>query len=121
MGRETNRKILIRVDANLAEALDALYHLRKKVARIETLSAADAADTKKILNTEGAIMAQQDRLNADVEAATAALTQLEQQVADLKNQPGAEQLDFSALDSFVSRLQGDVTPPAPVEPTDGTV
>lgn len=54
----------------------------------------------------------QAKLDTDVQALTDGLTAVEQEIADLKNQPGAENLDFTGLDGAVSRLQGD-EPAAP--------
>ena len=66
----------------------------------------------------------QTHLDADVQAITAGLSNIEAEIAALKNQPAAASLDFTALDAAVARLQGDETPatptpdptPAPVDP-----
>lgn len=60
--------------------------------------------------------ADQDKLDADVQALTAGLDAVEKEIADLKNQPPAAALDFSKLDAAVSRLQGDA--PAAAAPAD---
>lgn len=57
----------------------------------------------------------QAKLDADVQALNDGLTNIEAEIASLKNQPAAATLDFTALDAAVARIKGDETaPPAPV-------
>lgn len=62
-------------------------------------------------------MTDQDKLNADVQALTDAATAIETEIANLKNQPGAQGLDFTGLDKVVARLQGDESPAPTPTPT----
>lgn len=56
----------------------------------------------------------QSHLDQDVQALTAGISNVEAEIAALKNQPPAAQLDFTALDAAVARLAGDApTPDAP--------
>lgn len=61
------------------------------------------------------LMSDQSKLDADVQAENDALTVIEKEIADLKNQPPAAALDFTALDAAVARIKGDE--PAPTPPT----
>jgi hypothetical protein len=63
-------------------------------------------------------MADQDKIDADVAALTAAtaavasaFADLDAEVAALKAQPAAAPLDFTALDAAVAAVQGVVPPP----------
>lgn len=59
------------------------------------------------------VQSDQQHLDADVAAESASLDAVEAEVAALKAQPAAQALDFSKLDSVVSRLKGDEpAPPA---------
>ncbi len=69
--------------------------------------------TQRLQQMEDRIMADQDKLDADVQALSDGLTAVEKEIADLKNQPPAAQLDFTGLDAAVARLSGDAAPPAP--------
>lgn len=66
-----------------------------------------------------AIMTSQENVTADVAALNDGLAQIEAEVASLKAQPAAAQLDLSGLDAVVSRVKGDVpaAPAAPSAPT----
>ena len=59
------------------------------------------------------IMTDQAKLDADVQALSAGIGAVEKEISDLKNQPQAAALDFTALDAAVAKLQSD-GPPAPV-------
>lgn len=58
----------------------------------------------------------QAHLDQDVQALTAGISNVEAEIAALKNQPPAAQLDFTALDAAVARLAGDAPAPTP-DPT----
>lgn len=61
---------------------------------------------------------QQTHLDSDVQALGAAEAELVDVINSLKSQPGAEQLDFTAADALVAKVQGDATSAeAPAEPT----
>jgi len=74
------------------------------------------------------IMSDQDQLNADVTAEGDLLTTVESEIASLKAQPAAANLDFSGVDKMLSRLKGDAAaaappvaaPPAPAQQPAGT-
>jgi len=77
-----------------------------------------------VLNTHrlDSIMTSQENLNTDVTALTDGIAAIEAEVAALKSQPAAAQLDLSGLDAVVKRVRGDVPAapaqsPAPAEPT----
>lgn len=69
-----------------------------------------------ILDTLGVIISNQEHLDADVAALTAAAAAISSEIAALKAQPSAESLDFTGLDNVVETLQGLV--PAPAAPAD---
>jgi hypothetical protein len=50
----------------------------------------------------------QTKLNEDVQAILGGLAAIENEIATLKAQPAAEDIDFSGLDAVVARIQGDV-------------
>ena len=61
-------------------------------------------------------MSDQDKLNADVSALADALTGIEGEIAELKKQPAAAAIDFTALDAAIARAKGDAPAPAPAAP-----
>ncbi len=61
------------------------------------------------------IMTSQENMTADVAALNDGLAQIEAEVASLKIQPAAAQLDLSRLDQVVARVRGDV-PAVPAAP-----
>jgi len=63
--------------------------------------------------TLGRIMTDQEHLDADVAALTTAVGVIAQEIADLKNQPGAGALDFTGLDAAVAAVAG--LEPAPAD------
>ncbi len=71
-----------------------------------------------ILNAIGHVMTSQENLNTDVSALSDGIAAIESEVASLKAQPAAAQLDLSGLDKVVARVRGDVpAPAAPAQPT----
>lgn len=62
------------------------------------------------------IISNQEHLDADVAALTAAATAIADEIAALKAQPAAEALDFSGLDNVVATFQGLVPPADPAAP-----
>lgn len=62
----------------------------------------------------------QAHLDADVQSLVSGIDALNTEIANLKNQPAAASIDFTALDGVVAGLQGAVpTPdptPAPADP-----
>lgn len=71
----------------------------------------------QILDLLGVIISNQEHLDAEVAALTAAAAAIAGEIASLKAQPAAEAIDFSGLDSVVDTLQGLVTPPV-ADPVD---
>jgi len=80
-------------------------HLDSRLDKLERLLMTEASD--------------QAHLDADVQKILDGLTVVEAEIAALKTQPAAAALDFSGLDSAVSRLTADepatpvVDPPTP--------
>jgi hypothetical protein len=68
---------------------------------------------ERVLKQGEQILTDQEKLDADVAALGAGLDAVEAEIAELKAQPAAAALDFTALDAAVARVQNDapVTPP----------
>jgi len=62
------------------------------------------------------MMSDQDKLNADVAAEGDLLTTIESEIASLKAQPAAANLDFAGVDKVLARLKGDAAPPVAAPP-----
>lgn len=72
----------------------------------------------KIIRKVDAMTDNQAHLDADVAAILDAVSAIESEIATLKAQPEAENIDFTGLDAAVARIQGDV--PAESAPVDST-
>jgi len=80
-------------------------------------------ETVLITQRLDSIVSDQDQLNADVAEEATLLTTMEKEITSLKAQPAAANLDFSGVDSMLTRLRGDAAsaaPPAPAQQPAGT-
>jgi len=62
--------------------------------------------------TMSEVQSDQQHLEADEQALSGSLDAIEAEIANLKNQPAGQPLDFSALDALVARAKGDEPPAA---------
>ncbi len=80
-------------------------------------------ETVLITQRLDSIVSDQDQLNADVAEENTLLSTMENEITSLKAQPAAANLDFSGVDSMLTRLRGDAAsaaPPAPAQQPAGT-
>lgn len=80
-------------------------------------------ETALITQRLDSIVSDQDQLNADVAEENTLLTTMENEITSLKAQPNAAGLDFSGVDSLLTRFRGDAAsatpaPAAPAAPAD---
>ena len=66
---------------------------------------------------QGTIMSNQEHLDSAVATLTAQFAEVQAEIENLKNQPAAEQLDFTALDAAVQSVS-DAVPDAEPAPDD---
>jgi len=77
-------------------------------------------ETALITQRLDSIVSDQDQLNADVAEENTLLTTMEKEIASLQAQPAAVGLDFSGVNSVLSRLKGDAASAAPAPAGTGT-
>lgn len=75
-------------------------------------------ETVLITQRLDSIVSDQDQLNADVVEENTLLSTMENEITSLKAQPAAAGLDFSGVDSLLTRFRGDAASatPAPTAP-----
>jgi len=70
-------------------------------------------ETALITQRLDSIVSDQDQLNADVAEEATLLTTMEKEITSLKAQPNAAGIDFSGVDSLLTRFRGDAASAAP--------
>lgn len=73
-------------------------------------------ETAIITQRLDSIVSDQDQLNADVAEENTLLSTMENEITSLKAQPKAAGLDFSGVDSLLTRFRGDATSATPADP-----